>query len=113
MRSIRLMPAIAWLFLLSAPPLLLALDEPFYITLLTRLMIFGLAASSLNLVLGYGGMVSFGHAAFFGMGGYTIGIMAQQFGIHSPVSEPQMRTELSKRDGFFLHLIQHALFILV
>ncbi len=63
--------------LFAFPPLALAIDEPFYITLLTRLLIFALAASSLNLILGYGGMVSFGHAAFFGVGGYVIGILAQ------------------------------------
>ncbi len=66
-----------WGFLLVLPPLMLALQEPFYVTLVTRLMIFALAASSLNLILGYGGMVSFGHAAFFGAGGYVIGILAQ------------------------------------
>jgi branched-chain amino acid transport system permease protein len=63
--------------LFAFPPFALAIDEPFYITLLTRLLIFALAASSLNLILGYGGMVSFGHAAFFGVGGYVIGILAQ------------------------------------
>lgn len=75
--------AAGWLVLLVIPPVLLAMDEPFYITLVTRLMIFGLAASSLNLVLGYGGMVSFGHAAFFGMGGYVVGILATQYGVLS------------------------------
>lgn len=63
--------------LLIFPMLASAIGEPFYTTLLTRLLIFALAASSLNLILGYGGMVSFGHAAFFGVGGYVIGILAQ------------------------------------
>ena len=83
MRFTRGLAPLFWLVLALLPPLLLALDEPFYITYVTRLMIFALAASSLNLVLGYGGMVSFGHAAFFGMGGYTVGILAEQFGINS------------------------------
>lgn len=48
----------------------------FYVTLFTRLLIFALAASSLNFVLGYGGMVSFGHTAFYGIGGYVVGIFA-------------------------------------
>ena len=37
-----------------------------------------LAATSLNLVLGYGGMISFGHAAFFGAGAYTVAILAKE-----------------------------------
>src|SRR5256885_14603344 len=39
-------------------------------------MIFAIAAISLNLILGYGGMVSFGHAAYLGIGGYAVGILA-------------------------------------
>jgi branched-chain amino acid transport system permease protein len=42
----------------------------------TRIVILAMAATSLNLILGYGGMVSFGHAAYLGVGGYTIGILA-------------------------------------
>ncbi|BDW86022.1 branched-chain amino acid ABC transporter permease [Roseicyclus marinus] len=50
--------------------------EPFTITLATRAVIFALAAVGLNLALGLGGMVSFGHAVFFGLGGYSMGILA-------------------------------------
>ncbi|MGH6762003.1 MAG: branched-chain amino acid ABC transporter permease [Phyllobacterium sp.] len=50
--------------------------EPFYITLATRIAILALAATGLNLALGLGGLVSFGHAAFFGIGGYVAGILA-------------------------------------
>ena len=50
----------------------------YYVGLATRVMIYALAASSLNLVLGYGGMISFGHAAFFGAGAYTVAILAQE-----------------------------------
>ncbi|MCT4684538.1 MAG: branched-chain amino acid ABC transporter permease [Roseicyclus sp.] len=50
--------------------------EPFTITLATRAVIFALAAVGLNLALGLGGMVSFGHAVFFGLGGYAMGILA-------------------------------------
>ena len=49
----------------------------FALTLFTRIVILALAATSLNLILGYGGMVSFGHAAYLGIGGYSIGILAQ------------------------------------
>jgi branched-chain amino acid transport system permease protein len=50
--------------------------EPFTITLATRAVIFALAAVGLNIALGLGGMVSFGHAVFFGIGGYAMGILA-------------------------------------
>lgn len=47
----------------------------FYIGFASRVMIYALAASSLNLILGYGGMLSFGHAAFVGAGAYVVGIL--------------------------------------
>jgi branched-chain amino acid transport system permease protein len=53
-----------------------AMDQQFYISFATRVLIYAMAAASLNLVLGYGGMVSFGHAAFFGAGAYIVGILA-------------------------------------
>ena len=51
-------------------------DEPFTITLATRVAILALAGVGLNLALGLGGLVSFGHAVFFGIGGYAMGILA-------------------------------------
>ena len=54
--------------LLAAPLLGNAFDEPFVITLATKVAILGLAGTGLNIALGYGGMVSLGHAAFFGLG---------------------------------------------
>ncbi len=53
-----------------------ALHQPFYIDLFRRIMIFAMAALSLDLILGYGGMVSFGHAAYLGIGAYAVGILA-------------------------------------
>jgi branched-chain amino acid transport system permease protein len=50
----------------------------FVLTLFTRIVILALAAASLNLIMGYGGMVSFGHAAYLGIGGYAVGILAQE-----------------------------------
>jgi branched-chain amino acid transport system permease protein len=50
----------------------------FLLTLFTRIVILALAAVSLNLILGYGGMMSFGHAAYLGIGGYAVGILAQE-----------------------------------
>jgi branched-chain amino acid transport system permease protein len=51
-----------------------ALGEPFYVKVFARVMIWSIAAISLNLIMGYGGMISFGHAVFLGIGGYAIGI---------------------------------------
>jgi branched-chain amino acid transport system permease protein len=50
----------------------------FALTLFTRIVIFALAAVSLNLIMGYGGMMSFGHAAYLGIGGYAVGILAYE-----------------------------------
>ena len=46
------------------------------LTLFTRIVILAIAATSLNLIMGYGGMVSFGHAAYLGIGGYVFGILS-------------------------------------
>jgi branched-chain amino acid transport system permease protein len=61
--------------LIALPPVVLALGQPFYLDLARRIMIFAIAAVSLNLILGYGGLVSFGHAAYLGIGAYAVGIM--------------------------------------
>lgn len=58
------------------PTLAQAFAYPFLVTLFTRIVILSLAAVGLNLILGYGGMVSFGHAVYIGIGGYTVGILA-------------------------------------
>lgn len=62
--------------LLALPPLAQATGQGFYVDLVRRIMIFAIAAVSLNLILGYGGMVSFGHAAYLGVGGYAVAILA-------------------------------------
>ena len=65
--------------IVALPWLAQAFGTPALIALATRILIYGMAAASLNLALGYGGMISFGHAAFFGLGGYTVGILYQNF----------------------------------
>ena len=50
----------------------------FTLTLFTRIVILAIAALSLNLIMGFGGMVSFGHAAYLGIGGYVVGILAKE-----------------------------------
>lgn len=69
--------ALAGLVLLALLPALASLTgSPYLVNLATRFLIYGLAAVSLDLVLGYGAMVSFGHAMFFGLGGYVVAIVA-------------------------------------
>lgn len=73
--------------LLIVPLVALALNEPFYITLATKIAILALAAVGLNLALGQGGLVSFGHATFFGLGGYSMGILASHAQNFTPLME--------------------------
>jgi branched-chain amino acid transport system permease protein len=63
------------LALLALPPFVLYIGQPFYLDLVRRIMILAIAAISLNLILGYGGLVSFGHAAYLGVGAYAVGIL--------------------------------------
>src|SRR5258708_39540784 len=73
-----------WLWSLSLIAILvvigLELDE-FSKLLLGEMLIAGLFAMSLNLILGYGGMVHFGHAAFYGIGGYMLAILLQKYNV--------------------------------
>ena len=68
--------AVAIAVLVAVPPVMTAIGETFYIDLVRRIMILAIAAVSLNLILGYGGLVSFGHAAYLGVGAYAVGILA-------------------------------------
>ena len=73
----KLRAALPWLLLVIAavlPWVATAIDQSYYIGFARRVMIFALAAASLNFIMGYAGMVSLGHAAFFGIGAYTVGI---------------------------------------
>jgi branched-chain amino acid transport system permease protein len=65
--------------LLALVPAYAALSgSTFAMTLFSRIMIMAMAALSLNLIMGYGGMVSFGHAAYLGIGGYAVGMLAKE-----------------------------------
>ncbi len=65
----------AVLLLLALAPFIFDwIDQPFYLDLLSRALILGIAVISLNLILGFGGMVSLGHAAYIGIGAYCVGI---------------------------------------
>lgn len=67
-------PAVMLVLLAAVPALANAADMGFATSLVTRIMIYAIAALSLDLILGYGAMVSFGHAAFIGIGAYAVGI---------------------------------------
>lgn len=73
--------------LLVVPLVAWALGEPFTITLATRVAILALAGVGLNIALGLGGMISFGHAAFFGVGGYVMGVLASHKQSYTPLIE--------------------------
>jgi branched-chain amino acid transport system permease protein len=76
-RAPRLTVALLLFAALAAVPVAAGLLDDRFLTLFTtRLMIFALAALSLDLILGYGAMVSFGHAAYLGIGAYAVGILA-------------------------------------
>lgn len=74
MRPGTLVPLLLLAVLAAVPFAAHALDQPFYIAFFARIVIYAIAASALNLALGYGGLVSFGHALFLGLGGYAVGI---------------------------------------
>ncbi|MES9873460.1 MAG: branched-chain amino acid ABC transporter permease [Candidatus Sedimenticola sp. 6PFRAG7] len=66
---------VSLLIFLLLPPVMEASGNSYLISLFSRILIFALAAVSLDLILGYGGMVSLGHAAYFGVGAYVVGIL--------------------------------------
>ena len=68
--------AIVFLLLLISPPFL----SSFLLTLLTQALIYAIFAMSLDIILGYTGLASLGHAAYFGLGAYSVGILATRYG---------------------------------
>jgi branched-chain amino acid transport system permease protein len=74
----RVAAALALLCAIALPWALQQLGIDYYLSLASRVLVYAIAATSLNLVLGYGGMVSFGHAAFVGLGAYVTGIMISE-----------------------------------
>ena len=71
-----LITAVLLLVLAVLPLLTQAFDQRYLLSIGTRIVIWSIAAVSLNMILGYGGLVSFGHAVFFGIGGYAVGILS-------------------------------------
>ena len=80
------LPVLLLLLLLLLPPVAHATGQAYWISLATRVIVFSIAVVSLDLVLGHAGLPSFGHAAFFGLGGFTVAILAQQTHDLNPTS---------------------------
>ncbi len=70
---------IGLVFLMAFPYLAEAMGNAYFTSTVSRILIFAIAAISLDLILGYGGMVSFGHAAYLGVGAYVIAILSFHF----------------------------------
>ncbi len=75
---------VATLLAIAFPLLAVTTGHDFYIGFASRVMIFVIAVSSLNLLVGYAGLVSFGHAAYFGMGAYAIAMLSVWSGSFLP-----------------------------
>ncbi|MGX7006098.1 branched-chain amino acid ABC transporter permease [Caballeronia sp. KNU42] len=71
-----ILPVALLLILLFVPFLARSADQPFYVTFFARIIIYAIAASALNLAIGYGGLVSLGHALFFGIGAFSVALPA-------------------------------------
>ena len=76
--------AVIFFLLLVAPPFL----SSFLLTLLTQALIYGILAMSLDIILGYTGLASLGHAAYFGIGAYSVGILATRYGAAFGITLP-------------------------
>lgn len=72
----RMLILVGLLLFVLIPAIAQVAHQPFLVNLFTRFLIYAIATVSLDLILGYGALVSFGHAAFFALGGYVIGIVA-------------------------------------
>ena len=93
-------PAMVVFILLVAPPFL----SSFLLTLVTQALIYAIVAMSLDIILGYTGLASLGHAAYFGLGAYSVGILATRYGAGFGITLPA---------GVFLALAVAAIFCLV
>lgn len=86
------------LFFLLLPVLADYIGNPYLLSLFSRVLIYGLAAASLDLLVGYGGLVSLGHAAFVGIGAYVVAIMFH----HGAEAEPLLGFISGSENGFIV-----------
>jgi branched-chain amino acid transport system permease protein len=101
------------LAVLALAPLVL---PPFFLQLLTEIAIIGLFATSFNLLMGYGGMVSFGHAAYFALGAYAAALLVRKGGVPMllalPVA-PLVAAVGALAFGFFIVRLSHTYFAML
>jgi branched-chain amino acid transport system permease protein len=79
--SIGIVGLVALVLLLVAPPILIALGAPFWISIIAEVMIWSLLAASVNLLFGYTGLLSFGQALYFGMAAYGVAFGLDKLGL--------------------------------
>jgi branched-chain amino acid transport system permease protein len=103
----------AILIVLAVAPLVL---PPFFLQLLTEIAIVGLFATAFNLLMGFGGMVSFGHAAYFALGAYAAALLVKKAGVPMllalPVA-PLVAGAGALLFGFFIVRLTHTYFAML
>src|SRR5262245_7558887 len=111
------MRPIAWLMLvlvvLALAPLAL---PPFFLQLLTEIAIVGLFATAFNLLMGFGGMVSFGHAAYFALGAYAPALLVKRLGLPMLLALPAAPVVAAAGAllfGFFIVRLSHTYFAML
>jgi branched-chain amino acid transport system permease protein len=104
-RAARLAAIVLVLALLVAVP---AAVRPYYVELTTRMMIFAIFAMSLDLLLGYTGLASLGHAAYFGVGAYTAALLALRLGVAGAVAFPAALLAATAMGALFAPLALRA-----
>lgn len=90
--------SVTGLLLCLLPPAATYFGEEYFISLCSRILIYGIAAVSLDLLIGFGGLVSLGHAAFVGIGGYVVGILFY----HSAEAEPFLGLIAGSENGLIV-----------
>ena len=101
------------LVVLAVAPLVL---PPFFLQLLTEIAIVGLFATAFNLLMGFGGMVSFGHAAYFALGAYTAALLVKRVGLPLLVAllvAPIVAAAAALLFGFFIVRLSHTYFAML
>ena len=88
--------------LVALPFVAIEMEDTFMVSFVSKVMIFAIAAASLDLILGYGGMVSFGHAAYIGLGAYAVAVSTKYFGtLCADVEEGQVCAYGYLASGYF------------
>ena len=98
---------------LAVAPLAL---PPFFLQLLTEIAIVGLFATAFNLLMGFGGMVSFGHAAYFALGAYTAALLVKRAGVSLLLALPAAPVVAAAGAllfGFFIVRLSHTYFAML